>query len=135
MSEYEGVTLFLEFLNTSIQLVLAYVSVLSAFLIMSYFSAEKLNGVLVLCVVVLFSIVCFLLMTQLYLVRNDMAHLMAYLLTEQVDSTELPWFGNNMGGGVRALTILHILVTVGGYLGCVAYFFYQRNQKGTQHEV
>jgi hypothetical protein len=131
MTEYEGVTLFLEFLNTSIQLVLAYVSILSAFLIMSYFSADKLNGALTLCVIVLFSIVCFLLMTQLYLVRNDMAHLMAYLLTEQNIGAELPWFGNNAGGGVPALTVLHFLVTVGGYFGCIAYFFYQRFQKGT----
>ncbi len=40
MTEYEGAALFLEYLNTGIQLVLAYVSILSAFLVMSYFAAD-----------------------------------------------------------------------------------------------
>ena len=43
MHEYEAVSLFLEYVNTSIQLILAYVSILSAFLVMSYCAAPRLH--------------------------------------------------------------------------------------------
>lgn len=131
MSEYEGVSLVLVYTNTSIQLVLAYTSILSAFLVMSYLAAHKLNIVLTYCVLILFSMICFLLIFMIYHVRNDLGHLVAYLLEKQAEGTnDLPWFGHNSAWGSTVISVLHYLVTIVGYLGCVGYFLYQR-KRGT----
>ena len=135
MNEYEGVSLVLEMTNTSIQLVLAYSSILFGFLVMSYLTAHKLNRVLATCVLVLFSLVCLLLIFQIYHVRNDLVHLVSYLFEQQKAGVkELPWFGHNPAWGSQVVSILHYLVTIGGYLGCIGYFFYQRAQ-GTQRDI
>ena len=127
MSQYELISLILEYTNTSIQLVLAYASILFAFLVMSYLTAHKLNIVLASYVLTLFTMVCFLLMLQIYHVRNDLVHLVAYLLEQQADGViEIPWFGHNAAWGSRAVSILHYLVTIVGYFGCIGYFLYQR---------
>lgn len=129
MNEYEGVSLVLEYTNTSIQLVLAYTSILSAFLVMSYLAAHKLNMVLTCCVLILFSMICFLLIFQIYHVRNDLGHLVTYLLEKQAEgSNDLPWFGHNAAWGATVISILHYLVTIVGYLGCIGYFIYQRKR-------
>ena len=129
MNEHEGVFLVLEYTNTSIQLVLAYTSIISAFLVMSYLSAEKLNGVLTACVLTLFSLVCFLLMIQMLHVRTDLVHLVGYLHEQQADGiTDIPWFGKNSPLGSKVASILQMLVTIGGYLGCIGYFLYQRSR-------
>ena len=131
MNEYEGVSLVLEYTNTSIQLVLAYTSILSAFLVMSYLAAHKLNVVLTSWVLILFSMVCFLLIFQIFHVRNDLVHLVAYLQGKYVeDAKELPWYGHNAAWGALVVSILHYLVTIGGYFGCIGYFVYQR-KRGT----
>ena len=135
MSEYELVSLVIQFTNTSIQLILAYSSILFAFLVMSYLTAHKLNRVLATCVLVLFSLVCYLLIFQIYHVRNDLGHLLTYLLNQQLEGVkELPWFGHNAAWGARVVSVLHYLVMVGGYTACIGYFFYQRN-RGTQQEA
>jgi hypothetical protein len=127
MTEYEGVALFIEFVNISIQIVLAYVSVLSAFLVMSYFAAGKLHPWLIIIVIVLFTLVCLLLLAQLTFVRNDMGQLYQYLVAQSSDGTiDVPWLGTNPAWGIKVLTILHVLVTIGGYIGCIAFFVYQR---------
>jgi hypothetical protein len=129
MNEHEGVALVLEYTNTSIQLVLAYASILSAFLVMSYLSANKLNGALTACVLTLFSLVCFLLMIQMLHIRTDLVHLVSYLHEQQANGvTDVPWFGNNSPLGSQVASILQMLVTIGGYFSCVGYFLYQRSR-------
>lgn len=47
MAEQDALSIFLQYISQSLQLVVAYVSVLSAFLIMSYFAAGRLSKRLV----------------------------------------------------------------------------------------
>ena len=126
MTLTDGATLFGGYLDLANQLVFGYVSILSAFLIMSYFAAHKLNKWLMMLVLVLFTIVCAILIMQLNLTRTDMASLYAYLLTLEGADTE--WFGNNPGWAPGVLTVLLNFVTFGGYAGSIAFFFYQRSQ-------
>ena len=127
MNEFQGVSLVIEYTNTSIQLVLAYTSILSAFLVMTYLAADKLNTVLSSWVLILFTLVCVLLIFQIYHTRNDLTHLVNFLYEQQANgSSSLSWFGHNSPMGARIVSILHYCVTVGGYLGCVGYFFYQK---------
>ena len=130
MTEYEGAALFIEYLNTSIQLVLAYVSILSAFLVMSFFAAEKLTKGLLGIVLILFSLVCIMLIMQIDLTRSDMAALYIYL--QQFSGASLEWFGTNPSWAIRILTYLHYLVTLGGYVGCIVFFFWQRSIKDSE---
>ena len=83
MHEYEAVSVFLEYVNTSIELMLAYVSILSAFLVMSYFAAHKLRSWLAAIVLVLFTLVCLLFILQINLVRNDMGQMYQFLQSQK----------------------------------------------------
>ena len=96
MHEYEAVSLFLEYVNTSIQLILAYVSILSAFLVMSYFAAPRLHRHLAGIVLFLFTLVCFLFILQINLVRTDMGQMYQYLQSMKEGGTlNFDWFGTN----------------------------------------
>ena len=126
MTIYEGAELFRAYLEVSNQLVFGYVSILSGFLIMSYLAAHKLNNWLMALVLVLFTTVCAIIILQLNFTRDDMGRLYAYLLT--LDGADTAWFGKNPAWAPGVLTSLLNFVTFGGYAGCVAYFFYQRNR-------
>lgn len=133
MTIVDGATLFGGYLDIANQLVFGYVSILSAFLIMSYFAANKLSKWLAALVLILFTTVCAILVMQLNFTRTDMGNLYAYLLTLEGADTE--WFGNNPGWAPGILTTLLNFVTFGGYTGCIAFFFYQRAQKNSAEDT
>jgi len=129
MTEYDAVSLFLQYVSQSLQVVVAYVSVLSAFLVMSYFAAAKLSSWLVTIVLALLTFVSLLLLMQLYLLRHDMVLMYQFLLEQKAQAMmTLPWFGTNPPWAVRFLGYLYQIVGVGGYLGALAFFFFQRSQ-------
>ncbi len=126
MTEYEIMSLFSDYHDNTIQLVFGYVSIVSAFLIMSYFAADKLNKVHVFIVLVLFTGISFLLIAQINLTRNLMSELNSLLL-EYPDSL-VSDAGAAPVVATALITTLYNLVTVGGYIGSMAFFFYQRRQ-------
>ena len=92
---------------------------------MSYFAANKLRNWLSVIVLILFTLVCALFILQINLVRNEMAQL--YLHVQQMkDAQALAWFGKNPYWAIVSLTYLHHIVTIGGYLGSIAFFTYKR---------
>ena len=104
-----------------------YVSVLSGFLIMSYFAANKLATSLSAIVLALFTVVCGVLITRLSYMRNDFEALYTYIVQQQASGNlDIPWFGTNPSFGAELISYLIYFVTVGGYLGCIAFFFFQR---------
>ena len=127
MTITDGAILFLAYLEISNQLVFGYVSILSAFLIMSFFAADKLNKWLMALVFILFTTICAIIVIQLNFTRADMASLYSYLLT--LESTDSEWFGSNPGWAPAVLTTLLNIITFGGYAGCIAFFLYQRSSK------
>ena len=128
MTEAEAVMTFREFVGESNQLLFGYISVVSAFLVMSYFAAEKLHNLLAVIILAIFSAVALLLIFQVYLLNIDIDNLYAYIYTQKTSGVyELSWFGQNPAWSARVLTVLQVLSTLGGYIGCMVFFFYQKS--------
>ena len=129
MTEYEAVSLFSEFVGNLLQVLFGYISILSAFLVMSYFAASKLNKVLMVIVLTLFSLTSLMFIVQFNYIKTDMENIFSYILELQANgSGGLSWFGENPLWTVRFSTIVQNLVTIGGYFGCLGFFFYQRSR-------
>ncbi len=127
MSEAELFTAFHAALGAAHSVLFGHISLMSGFLVMSYLAADKLSTVLAAIVIALFSAASFLMIARVFLNRNDAEAIAAYMLEQkQSGSLELSWFGVNPSWTVGATTFLEITVVVGGYLGCIVFFFYQR---------
>jgi hypothetical protein len=132
MTAFEASELFLLYLNTYFQFMLGYVGILSGFLVMSYAAADKLNTVLSILVVALFSLVSLMLLIQINFLRNDFEGLNRYLYDIQaIDPASMVWFGSNPLWVVSILTLITNTVLFGGFVGCIGYFLYQRNEKSS----
>ena len=129
MPGYEAFSLFNEMVGNLNTILFGYISMLTAFLVMSYISAHRLSTLLVVLVLVLFTAACFTFILQVNLIKVQMASLYEYMLHLKAEGDmSLQWFGNNPSQSVNFLTIFHNIVTVGGYLGSTVFFLYQRYQ-------
>lgn len=127
MTEYEAISLFNETFSNLVQVLLAYISIMSAFLVMCYFAADKLNRVLATIVITLFSLSALMLITQVNFLRTDLSNIFTVILNIQSANAEgSVWFGNTPLWTLKIQTIVQNLITIGGYLGCIAFFYYQR---------
>ncbi len=109
---------------------IGYVSILSAFLVVSYVAAQKLNKLLSSLVVALFSLVSLMLIIQINFIRNDFTELNRYLSRlKDIDPDSLIWFGTNPLWMVEVLTYITNTVLFGGFIGCIGFFLYQRQAK------
>ncbi len=130
MTGHEAISLFYEIANMSNTQLISYVSIVSAFLIMSFFAADKLSNILISIVLSLFSLTCVLLMIQINLTRNDMSSLHAYILELQESGvTGLQWFGENPALFVDNVPHILNIITIGGFLGSIAFFFYRKRRE------
>ena len=128
MSEGELVAAFQGYIALTNQIFFGYVGLLSGFLVMSYLVADKISIFLASIAVGLFSLVSSTLIFGILLNRNDAEQLMALMLEQRgTGNLDLPWLGTNPPWAATTTTFLYITVTIGGYLACVAYFFYKRN--------
>ncbi|NKC00294.1 MAG: hypothetical protein GKR90_17660 [Pseudomonadales bacterium] len=124
MIGYEAVSGFNDLVANLNNLLFGYISILSAFLIMSYFAAGKLSNGLALIVIVLFSLACLMLIIQFNFMKTDMEHLFRHIIDlKAAGDPTVSWFGHNPGWAVGVLTIIQNLVTIGGYVGCLLFFF------------
>ena len=79
-------------------------------------------------IIILFSLVAFLFMLQIYLLNVDLDNIYEYIIEQKVSGNfELPWFGQNPVWAASAATILGLLSTLGGYIGCIVFFIYLRS--------
>ncbi len=127
MTEAEAISTLMGFVNEVDNLYIDYIGVISAFLIMSYFAASKLNDNLMYVVISLFTLVVAVLVFTIFLLNNDLDNLYSYIIDQkQAGAYDLPWFGLNPEWSSRMLTGLQVISTIGGYTGCLFFFFYQR---------
>ena len=130
MSEAELIATFQGYLSLTTQLVFGFISVMSAFLIMSYLVAHKVPRSLAAIVLGLFTAVSALFVFRIFLARTDIRSLVAYIFEQkELGNLELPWFGNNPSWSVEMAAYVEIAAMLGGFLGCVAFFLYQRKSK------
>lgn len=83
MTEYESISLFNEIFSNLAQVLFGYISILSAFLVMSYFAADKLNRVLTALVVALFTLSSVMLVIQVNFLRTDLMNVYEVILNIQ----------------------------------------------------
>ena len=130
MTDYELASLFGEYLSILQDQYINYATVLFAFLLVGYFAAHKLKPVVVTIVVVLFSAYALDSMIAILLVNSDLSDLTA-LMHERISngSEDLAFHAGARGDldvQMAFFRPLRIFALVGGYVGAVFFFFYQR---------
>jgi len=127
MSEAELYSAFLAALGGANSILFDYISLMFAFLVMSYLAAHRLPPFLASIVITLFSLVSGLFIFQIFLYRSDARAIASYLLElKQSGNLDLSWYGSNPLWATTTNVYLMIAVTLGGFLGCIGFFFYQR---------
>jgi len=128
MNESELISAFHGSVELNSQVFFGYISLMSGFLVMAWLAAHKLPSVLAAIVVALFSVVSALLVFRLYLNGSDAAALMSYMMAQQeLGNMDFAGFGSSPQIAPAAFVVaLEMLSTVGGFLGCIAFFFYRR---------
>ena len=127
MSEAEAFTAFMDLADAFATQFYGYIGLLSGFLVMSYLAADKLPTTLVTIVLALFSIVSAAMVVRMTLISNNMNALRSYVVDQKaIGNFDLPWFP--LGGVTAGLApYLELIATAGGFIGCIAFFFYQRS--------
>ena len=135
MTEAELITAFHGYLGEINAVLFGYISFISGFLIMSYLVADKLSKFLSIIVLALFTTTSGVLILRLLFLRNDFSSLYRYILQQtQSGNLDLPWIGTNPAWGTQLLTYLEVATLVGGFVGCIAYFLFQRKKQSVNNE-
>jgi len=130
MNEYEAVYLFRELIADLHQSMFGYIGLLSAFLVASYLIADKLSTVLTIILVTLYSLFALNFVFQFFMISTDAISLYDHILESKISgSYELGWFGKNPAWAGFMATSTRLGVAVGGYIGSLVFFYYQRRKK------
>ena len=133
MSEYEAYDVLMSLASESYQLMFGYFSIVSAFLVVSYFSAEKLSTLHSNILLFLFTLASAFLVINFYALNVDIDNLYADMIMKKEQGIfELNWFGENPLWIPKTLTFLQTLIGVGGYLCSIAFFYFQRKSHKEQ---
>lgn len=104
-----------------------YFSIVSAFLVMSYFAAHKLSAAHSAILLALFTLSSVFLVINFYALNVDLDNLYRDMLSKKEQGIyELNWFGGNPVWVPVTLTYLQTLVGLGGYACSVAFFYFKR---------
>lgn len=106
-------------------------SLLSGFLVVCYLVADKLPVFLASIILTLFSLVSALLIFRIYLNGNTSSEILSLMREQHEAGTmNIPWMASDVSWSAKVVAILEILVTLGGYVGSIAFFFYRRKHPG-----
>ena len=129
MTEYEAYDTVMSIASSSYNLMFGYFSLVFGFLVMSHMAAKKLSSQLVIVVVGLYTLACAVITLNFYALNVDLDNLYLYMLTQkQSGAYELAWFGKNPLWVPKSLTVLQVLLGLGGYVGSIFFFFYSRKK-------
>lgn len=126
MSEYEAYDLLMSISSESFQLMFGYFSIVSAFLVMSHFVAERLSKAHSYILLALFTLASAFLVINFYALNVDLDNLYRDMLAKKESGVyELEWFGGNSVWIPVTLTYLQTLIGLGGYFCSVAFFYFK----------
>jgi len=130
MTEAEAYELLVLITSELNQLTFGYFSIISAFLVMSYFVANKLNNIHSTIILILFTLCSFYIVSNLYLLNNDLDNLIADMLLKKSQGVfELAWFGKNPPLASNFLTLVQVLIGLGGYICSIIFFYSNRKMR------
>ena len=129
MTEYEAYDTVMSLASQTYSLMFGYFSLVFAFLVMSHMAAERLSSRLVVVVIGLYTLASLVIVINFYALNVDLDNLYLYILDRKTSGTyELAWFGMNPSGVPKALTVLQVLLGLGGYFGSIFFFVYNRKR-------
>lgn len=129
MTEVEAYEVFAIIAAQQYELMFGYFGVVSAFLIMSYFVANKLDNFLATIAVVLYSVCCIWFAANAYGWHTDIAHIYAEMMQKKhAGEFELHWFGHNPDWLPVINTYMQMFVILGGWAISLAYFIFRRTR-------
>jgi hypothetical protein len=127
MTEYEAYDIVMSLASETYSLMFGYFSLVFAFLVMSHLAAHNIPSRLVAVVLGLYTVATLVIVLNFYALNVDLDNLYAYMLDQKMSGTyDLAWFGMNPLWVPRTLTVLQVLLGLGGYLGSVFFFLYSR---------
>ena len=127
MTEYEAYDTVMSLASNSYQLMFGFFSLVFAFIVMSHMAARKLSGRLVAVIIVLYSVAMLVIILNFYALNIDLDNLYVYMMMQKQNGTyELSWFGTNPPILPKTLTVLQVLLGLGGYFGSLFFFFHSR---------
>ncbi len=110
-----------------------YFSIVSAFLVMSHFVADKLSTAHSYILLILFTLSSAFLVINFYALNVDLDNLYIEILSKKERGIyELDWFGGNPAWVPVILTYLQTLIGLGGYICTVVFFYFKREKSGDQ---
>ncbi len=130
MTEYEAYDTIMSIASNTFDLMFGYFSLVFGFLVMSHMAARKLSNQLVIVVLGLYTLACAVITLNFYALNVDLDNLYLYMLTQKQSGTyDLAWFGMNPLWVPKSLTVLQVLLGLGGYFGSIFFFFHSRKKK------
>ncbi len=132
MTEYEAYDTVMSLASNSYNLMFGYFSLVFAFLVMSHMAARRLSTKLVAVVIGLYTMASLVITINFYALNVDLDSLYVYMLEQKANGTyDLSWFGMNPVWVPNSLTILQVLLGLGGYFGSIFFFFHSRKKTAT----
>ena len=129
MTEIEAYEVFAAIAGQQYELMFGYFSIVTAFLIMSYFVANKLDNFLATIAAVLYSVCCIWFAANAYGWHTDIVHIYAEMVEKKdAGQFELEWFGHNPDWLPNINTYMQFFVIVGGWLISLTYFIFRRTR-------
>lgn len=127
MSDYEKLDSFASVFNGVQLLFTSYVSILFAFLVASWLIAHKLNTVLAVLCLGLFTLVSLYFVSLTYFVSQNLIALIELIQAEvATGQSTLGWVGFTRTDEPPPLIGVLILTEILAYAGTLVFFFYQR---------
>ena len=127
MTEYEAYDTLMSLASQTYELMFGFFSLVFAFIVMSHMAARKLSSRLVYVITALYSLAVLVIILNFYALNVDLDNLYSYMMMQKQSGTyDLSWFGSNSAIVPKSLTILQVLLGVGGYFGSVFFFFHSR---------
>ena len=130
MTEYESYDTLMSLASNSYNLMFGYFSLVFAFLVMSHMAAKRLSTQLVFVVLGLYTLASLVITLNFYALNVDLDNLYLYMLDRKMDGRfDLSWFGMNPVWVPQSLTVLQVLLGLGGYFGSIFFFLHSRKKR------
>ena len=124
MTDYEILSLFNEMASNTQAVFMNYVTILFAFLIASFFIADRLSRAMTVIVLVVFTVAAFQEGAALMFHWSDQQGIMSYIAARD----DLSWHGAQSGGPLMGsvFDFTNMFAVVAGYVGALIFFFEKR---------
>jgi len=129
MTEYEAYDTLLALASNTYNLMFGYFTLVFGFLVMSHLAADRLSSHLVAVVIGLYTLASLFINLNFYALNVDLDSLYLYTLDQKsTGKFDLSWFGKNPLWVPQSLTVLQVLLGLGGYFGSIFFFFHSRKR-------